>query len=116
MTEVNCSFIAADPATAIPELTLSDWIQALLIAASYKRELKEVVRESAEAAPGEGAGAKEGGGGASPSSTAGEVGSSPTAPKGGKMRLYTCPLDQVDLLLLDTCWFCNRNSISLSSD
>ena len=52
MTEVNCSFIAADPATAIPELTLSDWIQALLIAASYKREIKEVVVEPApEEAP-----------------------------------------------------------------
>ena len=110
--EKDAASAAAKPA----ELSLSDWIQALLIAASYKRELKEVVRESAEAAAEEGAGAKEGGGGASPSSTAGEVGSSPTAPKGGKMRLYTCPLDQVDLLLLDTCWFCNRNSISLSSD
>ena len=52
MTEVNCSFTAADPATAIPELTLSDWIQALLIAASYKREIKEVVVEPApEEAP-----------------------------------------------------------------
>ena len=52
MTEVKCSFIAADPATAIPELTLSDWIQALLIAASYKREIKEVVVEPApEEAP-----------------------------------------------------------------
>ena len=52
MREVNCSFTAADPATAIPELTLSDWIQALLIAASYKREIKEVVVEPApEEAP-----------------------------------------------------------------
>ena len=106
--EKDAESAAAKPA----ELSLSDWIQALLIAASYKRELKEVVKESAETGA-----AEEGGvGGASPSSTAGEVDSSPTAPKGGKMRLYTCPLDQVDLLLLDTCWFCNRNSISLSSD
>ena len=33
---------AADPPV---ELALSDWIQALLIAASYKREIKEVVEQ-----------------------------------------------------------------------
>ena len=52
MTKWNRSFTAADPATATSELTLSDWIQALLIAASYKREIKEVVVEPApEEAP-----------------------------------------------------------------
>ena len=56
MTKLHCFFTAADPATAASkesaELTLSDWIQALLIAASYKREIKEVVLEPApEEAP-----------------------------------------------------------------
>ena len=83
-------FLVAEAATAAEpvELNLSDWIRALLIAASYKREIKEVVVvEPAEEAPKDVDAA-------SNVSIAGSSTSSPTAPK-AKNRLYTCPLDQV---------------------
>ena len=43
-TSTKYFFIVAEAAKAAEpvELPLSDWIQALLIAASYKREIKEV--------------------------------------------------------------------------
>jgi E3 ubiquitin-protein ligase UBR2 len=82
------------------DLSFSDWVQALLIALKYRRELKEVVRQDTitddvDEEEGEDAPESEGGatgGGASSSSISSAAAAATIV---GKKRFYTCPLDQV---------------------